>query len=194
MNHLKTALLPTTLALATVLSLASCMTDTKTGDAAAVAAEQNDAKFNNKKLENDAHFLAEAVAFNMEEIRLGELAQEKSSNADVIALGKMLVKAHTTSLKDVTALAKEKLVSIPTELTNDAEEAVTQLNAGSGNDFDKAYCNKMVDTHKNAIAMFEKEIADSRDGEIKEWAAATLIELRKHLDEIFICQKKCEEV
>lgn len=192
-TNIKTALLQSTLIVAILLGISSCNDNTQTEDTAKAAEEYNEAKFDDNKQENDAQFLVEATAINLEEIRLGQLAQEISRDADIIALGKMMADAHSRSLIDVTALAEFKLVTIPTELTNDAVQLYKQLNQKSTNDFDKTYCEKMVEGHKGAIAKFEKEIADTHDGDIKEWATATLPELRKHLDHAIACQKKCEE-
>ncbi len=192
-TQLKAAILPVILMLAFVAGTSSCTNQTSSDDPAKIAEEQNDAKFDNKKQENDADFLAEATAINLEEIRLGALAQEKSSNPEIKALGKMMADAHSKALTEVTALAKKKLVTVPSELPDKAVQDFTELNAKSGEDFDKAYCNKMVAGHKDAIEKFEKEVADSRDGEIKEWATLMLPELRKHLDHVFACQKKLDE-
>ena len=194
-NHasFKTTLFHVSLITATLIAT-SCSNNQKPDDSAKAATVENNAKFDNKKLENDAQFLVDAAGINLEEIQLGQLAQEKGSNADVKALGKMMEDAHTKGLKEVTALAKKKLVTIPDSATAKAQTAYTELNAKSGNDFDKAYCNMMVDGHKKAIATFEKESAESRDGELKDWAAGMLPDLRKHLDHVFACQKKCEKM
>ena len=183
----------TTVILATLITT-SCADKPKTDDATKVAADENNAKFDNKKLEKDAQFLVDATAINLEEIQLGQLAQDKSSNADVRELGKMMVTAHSSSLKSVTGLAKKKLVTIPDSMSAKAQDAYAQLSAKSGKDFDKAYCTMMVDGHKKAIATFEKESTESRDMDIKEWATAMLPDLRKHLDHVFACQKKCEKM
>ena len=183
----------TTLIMATLITT-SCSDKPKTDDATKIAADENNAKFDNKKLEKDAQFLVDATEINLEEIQLGQLAQEKSSNADVKQLAKMMVTAHSSSLKSVTALAKKKLVTIPDSTSAKAQSAYTELSAKTGNDFDKSYCAMMVDGHKNAIARFEKESTESRDMDIKDWSTTMLPDLRKHLDHVFACQKKCEKM
>ncbi|MDB5283360.1 MAG: hypothetical protein JWO06_2435 [Bacteroidota bacterium] len=127
--------------------------------------------------ENNAQFLVDAASINLEEIQLGQLAQQLGSTADVKALGKMMEDAHAKSLKEVTALAKKKLVTIPDSATAKAQTAYAELSKKSGNDFDKAYCDMMIEGHKNAIKTFEKESADSRDGELKNWATDALPDL-----------------
>jgi putative membrane protein len=172
----------------------SCSNTQQPADDSTVAAEENDAKFDNKKQEKDAQFLVDATGINLEEIQLGQLAQQKGSIADVKELGKMMVQAHTKSLKEVRAIAQTKQVTVPDSATAKAQDAYAMLNAKSGNDFDKAYCQLMVDGHKDAIKKFEKVSADSRDGEIKDWATTMLPDLRKHLDHVFACQKICEKM
>ena len=182
-KNFKTMLFQATLIMATLIAT-SCSDKQKPDDSTKVAATENNAKFDNKKLEKDAQFLVDATEINLEEIQLGQLAQERTSNADVKELAKMMISAHSNSLKSVTALAKKKLVTIPDSTSANARNAYTQLSAKSGNDFDKSYCNMMIDGHKNAIAKFEKESTESRDMDIKDWSTTMLPDLRKHLDHL----------
>lgn len=181
----------------TTFVFAAC-TDTKTADAKTedpkeVATEQNDAKFENKKQENDAQFMVDATAISLEEIKLGELAK-RSNIKEVRDLGKMMVEAHTKALKEARDLAKTKQISVPDSVTTATIDFYNTLNGKSGNDFNKAYCDRLVEGHKEAIGKFEKETADSRDQDIKEWAANKLPELRKHLDAVFAAQKKFDKI
>ncbi len=163
------------------------------GDSTEVAAKENDVKFDNKKQENDAQFLVDATAFDLEEILLAELARQKSNNADVQGLSKMMAEEHSKTLKEIRDLAKKKQITIPDSVTSDTRSTFDQLSAKTGDDFNKAYCDKLVEAHKKSVASFEKESADSRDQDIKEWATTKLTDLRKHVDHIFACQKKFEK-
>jgi len=51
----------------------------------------------------------------------------------------------------------------------------------------------MVDGHKDAIDIFEKAAQNSKDPDIKKWAASTLSTLRSHLDHAMASKQKCEE-
>jgi putative membrane protein len=168
----------------------SCNNNTSQGgDSAKEAAKENNDKFDNKKLENDAQFLVDATASSLCEIQLGELAQQKGSSDSIRVLGKMMVTSHTKLLKEIRDLAKKKQITIPDSATAKAQATYNDLNGKAGADFDKAYCSATIDGHKDAIAKFEKEGSDSRDGELKDWATTTLPNLRKHLDHVFACQK-----
>lgn len=159
-----------------------------------VAEEHNEAKFNNTDSERDAQFLVNAAEVNLEEIQLGQLAQQRSTMPDIQSLGKMMYEGHTKSLAELTNLAKKKLVTIPAAPTDKAQDAYKKLNDKSGNYFDKEYTDMMVKGHKEAIEKFENYIKDSKDADIKEWATATLKDLRLHLDHSLTCEKKCENM
>lgn len=179
---------------AILFGASSCMDNKKPEDTKDVAEEHNEAKFDNNKQEKDAEFLVKAAEINLEEISLGQLAQQNGRTTHVKELGKMMEDAHTKSLNDLTALAKKKMITIPTSPTNNSQEAYKKLNEKSGNDFDKQYADMMVSGHKDAIAVFEKASTDCNDSDIKEWATAMLPNLRTHLDHAIDCQKKCEKM
>lgn len=177
-----------------VLLISSCSNSQKPKDTKEVAEDRNEDKFDNNKQEKDAQFLVNAAEIDLEEIQLGQLAQQNGTTTHVKDLGKMMVVAHTKSLNDLTALANSKMITIPTSLTEDAQDAYQKLSEKSGNDFDKAYSDMMVSEHKDAIAAFEKASTDGYDADIKNWATVSLPDLRKHLDHSIACQDKCKEI
>jgi putative membrane protein len=191
-TYIKEALLKATF-FATLLLLVSCTNNQGTEDSKDVAEERNDAKFDDNKQQQDAQFLVNAAEINLEEIQLGQLAQQKGTVTHVKELGKMMEDAHTKSLRDLTALAAKKRITIPTSSTDNGRDLYQKLNEKSGKDFDKAYADMMVNRHKDAIAAFEDAATDSHDADIKNWATTTLPTLRTHMDHSLDCQKKCAE-
>jgi len=188
-KNLRTALIDGTLILALAFGITSCGNNAKTEDTEAVADEQNEAKFDDNKTENDADFLVNAAEINLTEIELGTLATTNSQVAEVKELGKMMVDEHTKALNDLKAMAEKKMMTIPTELTADGKDEYKKLSEKTGKDFDKKYCDMMVSGHKNAINKFERASEKSQDGDIKAWATSMLPALRTHLDHSMTCQK-----
>jgi putative membrane protein len=174
-------------------SITSCDNKAKTEDSKEVAEDKNDAKMTDNGNEADADFLVAVAEINQEEINLGKLAQEKGSMTDVKELGKMMETAHTKAHADLVALAGQKSISLPEAKTEDVNEAYKKMSdMKTGKDFDKEYCDMMVDGHKKAIDKFEKASTDSVDPDIKMMATNMLPDLRKHLEMAEMCQKKCE--
>ncbi len=155
-----------------------------------IAEDQNEEKFDDRKSEKDADFLVEAAEINIEEIKLGELAQERGMTADTKALGKMMVTEHTAALKELKTLAANKSISIPEVLTEDGQDAWDDLNDEKGIDFDKKYANMMVKGHKSAIRKFENASSNAEDGDIRNWASSMLPGLRTHLEHAEACEEK----
>ncbi len=201
-SNIKTTITNVIFASSVIFGIASCEhkeSEHKASDSAEhtgvtkdVAEDQNDAKFAKNKEEKNATFLVKATEINMEEIKLGELAEKKSAHKDVKALAKMMITAHTKGLAEVKALAAKKSITVPTEVTQDAKDEYAKLDEKTEKDFNKAYADKMVSGHKDAIELFEKASTDSSDEDIRNWAASMLPELRKHLDHAMAVQKACE--
>jgi putative membrane protein len=179
--------------IATGFLMAACDNNPSTGaskDSTEVATEENDAKFDDKKLEKDAQFLVDAASFHLDQIKLGGMAQRLSRDTAVQQLGEKMLKEHAEFLKEAANLAGSKQISIPDSASRAAAESYSGLSGKNATEFDKGYFDLLIKDHEKAIAVFEKEAADSRDQELKAWATTTLPKLRKHLDHVFDSQKK----
>ncbi len=196
----KTTLLHSAVLAFALLGASSCgdnqsaVKQEKQEDTKKVAEEHNEAKFDTRASEKDAQFLVNAAEINMEEIKLGELAQQKSAMADTKTLGKMMVDEHTKAMGELKALAMKKSVSLPAADTKKGEDAYKKLNDMKANKFDKEYADMMVSGHKDAISAFEKASTDAADADIKQWATGMLPGLRTHLDHAMMCQKKSDKM
>ena len=189
---IKTRLLHATFIMALLMVVFSC-TNNRPADSKELATESNKEMFETSQQVNDAQFLVDAAEFNLENITLGRLAQQKGSTVKVKELGKMMQDKHQKSLDDLTVLAKTKMVIIPTLITDKSNDTYISLNDKSGQDFDKSYSDLMVSRHKDAISVFEDATTDVSDADIRNWAVASLPGLRNHLDQSIALQKLCDE-
>ena len=188
LGHIKTALM--LILCGILITVISCQNSTKPVDSKKLAEDVNDAKMDNAKDEKDAMFMVRAAEISGEEVRLGQLAQQKAVTADVKELGKLMETDHSKAMQDLTAMANRKYINIPTTPTEDSKDAYNKLSEKTGTDFDKAYTDMMVKGHKDAIDLFEKAAANCTDSEIKNWASAVLPHLRQHLDHAMAAQEK----
>jgi putative membrane protein len=180
---------------AILLSIPSCQSSQpKKEDTKEVAKEENKSKYSDADKEKDSKFCVDAAEINLTEIELGKLAQNRSMNAEVKAMGKMMEDEHTVKLNELKSLADSKQISIPTGITEDGQDKVKKLNDKTVKDFDKEYCDMMVEGHKKAIDKFENAASTSSDPEIKAWASNTLNDLRKHLDHAIMCQDNVKKM
>jgi len=124
----------------------------------------------------DRSFLQDAAKGGMREVHMGHLAMEHGSSQAVKDLGQRLVTDHTKGSEEVTALAKKKGVTLPSD-TNPS----MPLAKKTGADFDREFAKDMVEDHQKDIMAFEKEAASGSDPDVKNFASKTLPTLREHL-------------
>ena len=185
-------LLQSILIVLSVIGTSSCSDNTDTAATKDTAEEKNKAKFNPNN-EKDAEFLVNAAEINLQEIKLGQLAQQNSTIKGVQDFAKVMEEGHSASMHQLIALANSKAMVIPTVPTDNITDTYQKLRSLKEKDFNKEYCDMMVNGHKDAIALFKKAAAEAVDPEIKQWAVATLPELQIHLDLAIACQKSLEK-
>jgi putative membrane protein len=128
-------------------------------------------------------FVEDASAKGVAEVEAGKLAEEKGTAADVKAFGAMMVKDHTAANAKLKAIADAKKLEVSTdaELLDKAKAMILDLR--SAKSFDQAYANNQVKAHEATIEIFEDEIKNGDDDQLKTFATETLPKLKAHLDQ-----------
>jgi putative membrane protein len=132
--------------------------------------------------EMDSKFAVNAADIGMAEVEMGKTAEQKAMNAKIKSFASMMVMDHTQANEELKSAAAAKNITLPAAIGEDHQEHLTKLSQKTGRDFDKEYIDMMVDGHKKAIDLFEKEASDGKDADLKTWAANKLPTLRQHLD------------
>jgi putative membrane protein len=125
-------------------------------------------------------FITQAIQGNLAEVSLGKLAQEKASRDDVKSFGQMLEQDHTTANQQAEAAASAMNVPPPTGPNARQKAAYDRLSKLSGAAFDRRFVQLMVADHRRDVAEYQKE-AKRSDGQVSDYAKATLPTLQKHL-------------
>ena len=132
----------------------------------------------------DATFYKHAAEGGMAEVELGNLAQQKSSNASIKDFGAMMVKDHSAANEKLKSIAASKNVKLPSSPSVGQLGTKTKLKVLSGDTFDKSYVKDMIKDHQDDIAEFQEEAASGQDPDAKAYAKDTLPTLQKHLKRI----------
>lgn len=173
------------------LGTLSCKNEPKTEDPKEVAEDENEAKFDDtKRMEEDAEILVDAAEFDLQQRELGKLAQSKGISADVKDLGKMMETHHNESFNELSALAKEKQISIPTAITEDGQKEYDKLNKTDAKNFDKQYLDRVFKDHHEAIEEFTQDAQKTQNVEIKAYLEKKITTLKSHHDGIETLQAK----
>ena len=129
---------------------------------------------------SDYRFAADAARGGMEEVELGQLAQQKGVNQSVRDFGQRMVTDHNQANNELKQLLASKGATLPTELSHHERSTINDLQNASGADFDKTYARDMVKDHKRDVKDFQKAAKDVNDPELKAWAQKTSPTLEEH--------------
>ena len=129
----------------------------------------------------DVKFMKEAAQGGMAEVKLGRMAAEKASNAEVKQFGERMVQDHTKANGELMQLAEERNVALPKDVARKHKAAMARLSKLNGAAFDRGYMNEMVKDHEKDVAAFQKASETAADSELKQWAGEKLPALKEHL-------------
>src|SRR5688572_11605889 len=153
------------------------------------AEDANKEKFD-KAAEKDAQFVVDQVSGNYAEVKLAQLAQQKSTNPEIKSIAAMLESDHTAVLNDLKSFATKKNISIPAEEPQDAKDKIQKLNEEQTTAFDKKWCDELKDKHMKGIKTYEDASTNLEDPELKSWAANLVPKLKMHHEKLEACHKK----
>lgn len=124
-------------------------------------------------------FVTRASQDGMTEVKLAELASQKSQNDALKQFASHMQSDHSTANSELESIAKRENITVPDKLDARHQGEVDSLSKKSGAAFDKAYAAAMVKAHKQAVALF-KSGSRSSDQNIASFANKTLPTLESH--------------
>jgi putative membrane protein len=129
----------------------------------------------------DKTFATEAAHGGLAEVQMGQLALQKASSPQVKEFAQRMVTDHTQANQDLMQLGKSEHLTLPTQLDAKHKSEMGRLSAMSGNAFDAAYMQHMVQDHKKTVADFQKQAQSGSDPALKSFAQKYLPIIQQHL-------------
>ena len=151
------------------------------------AAESNTDKFEGQK-QRDADFVYDVVASSYSEIKLAEIANQKSRTPAVKKVAQELVTDHTESLNELKTLAQAKAISLPVEESDASRRKLENIAEESREEFDEKWCREMMELHEKDIDAFENRMKNTEDADLKAFISKTLPVLKKHHESLEACE------
>lgn len=131
----------------------------------------------------DLMFLYKAAAAGAAEVALGELAMSHAHNPQVQQLAEQMVREHRKNNNALQRIARDKGVEL--ELAPDADDAqlLERLRHLDAEEFDEEYLEQAgVYAHGVVERLFDQEVHNGSDADIRRFAEQTLPVIRHHLD------------
>jgi putative membrane protein len=126
-------------------------------------------------------FAQKAAVIGKAEIQLGQLAMQRSEDADVRRYAERMVKDHSAADAKLKQIAAKDNLQLPQALDPEHEAAKQKLSSLKGEAFDREYAKTMAKGHDKAVALFESASQSSQmPADLKQFAASTLPTLEQH--------------
>jgi putative membrane protein len=131
----------------------------------------------------DSAFLRDAAEAGNAEVEASQLAQTKSTNADVKSFAQTMIDGHDKAGEELKGLAGQKGVKVSDKPSIAQTTEIKLLSARKGSSFDQHYAESVgVKDHEDTVKLFQKEAEQGDDADVKAWAAKTLPTLQHHLE------------
>jgi putative membrane protein len=130
---------------------------------------------------SDQKFADKAANIDKAEVKLAQLALEKTSNADVKKFAERMVQDHSRMDKKLTGIMTQQNLPMPERLDAKHQALYDRLSRLQGEEFDRAYAAAMVKGHTEAIQLFESEARNGKDAAIRSLAETEVPTLKEHL-------------
>ena len=130
--------------------------------------------------EDEKEFVKYAAEMHTGEIKLAELAKQKSSSEDVKNYADAVIDVHTDALKDLSDRVGQQQT---TNASLDTENHSKYLSPLSGAKFDQEFIALMIADHKDAANTFSDQLGKVQNKELTSYMKEVQPSLEKSLSE-----------
>lgn len=130
---------------------------------------------------SEKQFVQKAAAGNTAEIKLAQLAEQKSQDSKVKDFANRMITDHGKANNDLKPIADAAYVGMPDQLKGEAKATYNVLEKLSGRNFDRMYISNMVIDHRKDAAEYQKEQSQVKDPQLKTYLDNTLPVVQSHL-------------
>lgn len=131
----------------------------------------------------DRKFIREAIADNVLEVRMAQLAEKNSTDSQVKQYAQRVLSDHTVMQNQWIALASRNGMTVNPGMGARHKKKADRLENLSGREFDRAYMTTEIQSLQDYVEYFGKEGRATRSGQVRDLAANDLRSLELHLNE-----------
>jgi putative membrane protein len=130
----------------------------------------------------DFNFVGQANLGAPFQVDSGRIAERKGTSAAIRNYAHLMVTTHIPVVDALNVILRNKSITPSNTLLHGAyNEMLAELKADRSAAFDRAYVNGQVEYQKGNAALFEQEIENGNDPDLKEFARKTLPKIVDHL-------------
>lgn len=106
----------------------------------------------------------------MAEVKICEMAMEKSKNPDVKHFAQKMIDEHGRMSRDMEKLATDKKLEVPRAIRREQQMTVDELSGVEGAVFEQRWIQYEIDVHERDIKVFTHYADTEPDPDIKKMA------------------------
>ncbi|MDB4936653.1 MAG: hypothetical protein JWP87_3625 [Labilithrix sp.] len=142
----------------------------------------------------DTHFVTQTSLGTPFQVDSGRLAVTKGGTEAIRSYAQLMVSSHIAVDDALEAILKRKSPAPPATLLKAAYATITStLEHESGDTFDQDYVHGQVEYQQANAALYQFEIANGSDPDLKQFAQQTLPKIEDHLDRAMKLQSELAE-
>ena len=134
--------------------------------------------------EADRKFIMQAAKDGMHEVHMGQMAVQQGQSDTVKKLGQTIVADHSKANQELMKVATKNRIA------PDTRHKMAKMSKKEMENFDQAWLAMMAKDHQKDIAMYQQQVQQGSDPEVKKFAQKTLPVLQKHLKLVQAAQQK----
>jgi putative membrane protein len=132
----------------------------------------------------DQAFIQEATNGSAAEVATGRLASQKGRHEEVKMFGRWMVSSHGFAGRELASIVQRMHGQAPSaQLPPDAQQMMTKLQGLSGDEFDRAYLQGMVEDHQKDLQKFQHAAQTVQDPLLKSLAQNMVPVIQEHLQQ-----------
>ena len=131
----------------------------------------------------ESRFLDTAARNGLAEVAAAQLALGKARTPAVRAFAQQMADDHAVLHRELSSLATARSHALPRTPDAAQQSKIEQMAPLKPQAFERRYVEAMgVEAHQASVALFEEVERNTQDRDIQEFAARTLLDLRRHLE------------
>ena len=141
----------------------------------------------------DTYFITQTALGNPFQVDSGRLAQKQGGTPAIRSYGELMVSSHIAVNDALEAISKKKAqVPPPTLLKAAYASMISTLEEETGKRFDTDYVRGQVNYQKANAALYQNEIDNGTDPDLKAFAQQTLPKIQDHLERALKLEKELQ--
>lgn len=129
---------------------------------------------------SDADFMTKADEGGHNEMGLSQVVLMKNPSPTARTYATRMITDHTKAGNKLVIIAKKHGVKLKGMMDAEHQAIRAALLKLSGSALEKKYMDQMVSDHEKTVSLFQSEIANGKEADVKRFAAKTLPVIQKH--------------